>query len=154
VTSAVASEAPAGLAGEETLRMDGITVRFGDEIVKRMRTSTGVPGASTPTGHFAVTDRLSTGVEEGPYGCCVLALSAVQPLHLSDWDGGNRIAIHATDDTADLGHPASHGCARISNADADWLYPQTALGTPVMVYDTTGKSPGVDNAPAGAAPGY
>jgi ABC-type branched-subunit amino acid transport system ATPase component len=29
VTSAVASEAPAGLAGEETLRMDGITVRFG-----------------------------------------------------------------------------------------------------------------------------
>jgi hypothetical protein len=77
-----------------------ITVFYGNEVVRRIRTSTGVAGATTPTGHFAVTDRLSTGVEEGPYGCCILALSAIQPLHLSDWDGGNRIAIHATDDTA------------------------------------------------------
>jgi lipoprotein-anchoring transpeptidase ErfK/SrfK len=110
-----------------------ITVRFGDEIVKRMRTSTGVAGASTPTGHFAVTDRLSTGVAEGPYGCCVLALSAVQPLHLSDWDGGNRIAIHATDDTADLGHPASHGCAHVDDADGHWLLEHIPDGTPVVI---------------------
>ncbi len=29
-----------------------------------------------------------------------------------------------------------------------------ALGTPVIVYDTTGRSPSVKNAPADAAPGY
>ena len=106
---------------------------YGGEVVRRIRTSTGVPGASTPTGHFAVTDRLSTGVEEGPYGCCVLALSAVHPLHLSDWDGGNRIAIHATNDTEALGHPASHGCAHVDNADGRWLLANIPDGTPVVV---------------------
>jgi lipoprotein-anchoring transpeptidase ErfK/SrfK len=51
-------------------------------------------------------------------------------------------------------YPASHGCVRISNADADWLFGQITIGTPVIVYDTTGKSPSVNNAPATAAPGY
>jgi lipoprotein-anchoring transpeptidase ErfK/SrfK len=110
-----------------------ITVVYGNRVVRRIETSTGVPGATTPTGRFAVTDRLSTGVAEGPYGCCILALSAVQPLHLSDWDGGNRIAIHATDDTADLGHPASHGCAHVDDANGRWLLSHIPDGTPVVV---------------------
>jgi lipoprotein-anchoring transpeptidase ErfK/SrfK len=112
-----------------------ITVAYGDQIVRRFRTSTGVPGASTPTGHFAVTDRLRTGVEHGPYGCCILALSAVQPLHLSDWDGGNRIAIHATDAIAELGRPASHGCAHVTDADGSWLLSHIPDGTPVVIAD-------------------
>ena len=110
-----------------------ITVLYGNEIIRRIQTSTGVLGATTPTGRFAVTDRLSTGVAEGPYGCCILALSAVQPLHLSDWDGGNRIAIHATDDTADLGHPASHGCAHVDDANGRWLLAHIPDGTPVVI---------------------
>jgi lipoprotein-anchoring transpeptidase ErfK/SrfK len=110
-----------------------ITVLYDNQAIRRIRTSTGVPGATTPTGHFAVTDRLSTGVQEGPYGCCILALSAVQPLHLSDWNGGNRIAIHATDDTADLGHPASHGCAHVDDADGRWLLGHIPDGTPVVI---------------------
>jgi lipoprotein-anchoring transpeptidase ErfK/SrfK len=110
-----------------------ITVAYGNEVVRRIETSTGVAGATTPTGRFAVTDRLSTGVAEGPYGCCILALSAVQPLHLSDWDGGNRIAIHATDDTAALGHPASHGCAHVDDADGHWLLAHIPDGTPVVI---------------------
>jgi lipoprotein-anchoring transpeptidase ErfK/SrfK len=110
-----------------------ITVLYGNGVVRRFPTSTGVPGATTPTGHFAVTDRLSTGVAEGPYGCCVLALSGVQPLHLSDWDGGTRIAIHATDDTAALGHPASHGCAHVTDAEGRWLLSHIPDGTPVVV---------------------
>ena len=44
-------------------------------------------------------------------------------------------------------YPASHGCARISNPDADWLFPQIALGTPVIVYDTTGRSPSREERP-------
>jgi lipoprotein-anchoring transpeptidase ErfK/SrfK len=110
-----------------------ITVLFANRVVRRIRTSTGVAGATTPTGHFAVTDRLSTGVQEGPYGCCILALSAVQLLHLSDWDGGDRIAIHATNDTEALGHPASHGCAHVDNADGRWLLAHIPDGTPVVI---------------------
>lgn len=112
-----------------------ITVLYGNQVVKRYRTSTGVAGASTPTGHFAVTDRLLTGVQHGPYGCCILALSAIQPRHLSDWDGGDRIAIHATDDTAELGRPASHGCAHVSDADGRWLLTYIPDGTPVVIAD-------------------
>jgi lipoprotein-anchoring transpeptidase ErfK/SrfK len=110
-----------------------ITVSYGDRVVKRIRTSTGVVGASTPTGHFAVTDRLRTGTEGGAYGCCILALSAVQPRHLSDWNGGNRIAIHATVDVADLGRPASHGCAHVDDADGHWLLAHIPDGTPVVI---------------------
>ncbi len=110
-----------------------ITVFWGNELIRRIPTSTGVAGATTPTGHFAVTDRLKTGVRYGPYGCCILALSAVQPLHLSDWDGGNRIAIHATDDTEALGHPASHGCAHVSDAEGAWLLAHIPDGTPVVI---------------------
>jgi lipoprotein-anchoring transpeptidase ErfK/SrfK len=110
-----------------------ITVFHGNDVVRRIPTSTGVPGATTPTGHFAVTDRLQTGVEDGPYGCCILALSGIQPLHLSDWDGGNRIAIHATDDTAALGHPASHGCAHVDDAEGHWLLEHIPDGTLVVI---------------------
>jgi len=112
-----------------------ITVLYNHQVVERYRTSTGVPGASTPTGHFAVTDRLLTGVQYGPYGCCILALSAIQPRHLSDWDGGDRIAIHATDDTAELGQPASHGCVHVSDADGHWLLAHIPDGTPVVIAD-------------------
>jgi lipoprotein-anchoring transpeptidase ErfK/SrfK len=110
-----------------------ITVSYGDRIIERFRTSTGVAGASTPAGHFAVTDRLRTGTEVGPYGCCILALSAMQPRHLSDWDGGDRIAIHATVDTGDLGRPASHGCAHVDDADGHWLLAHIPNGTPVVI---------------------
>jgi lipoprotein-anchoring transpeptidase ErfK/SrfK len=110
-----------------------ITVLYGNQVIKHFVTSTGVAGANTPTGRFAVTDRLTTGVEYGPYGCCILALSGIQPRHLSDWDGGYRIAIHATDDTAALGHPASHGCAHVSDANGRWLLAHIPDGTPVVI---------------------
>jgi lipoprotein-anchoring transpeptidase ErfK/SrfK len=116
-----------------SLEQQRITVSYGDEVVRRFRTSTGVQGAETPTGHFAVTDRLKTGVEQGPYGCCILALSAVQPRHLSDWDGGDRIAIHATNAVAELGRPASHGCAHVDDADGHWLLAHIPSGTPVVI---------------------
>ncbi|MHB8465933.1 MAG: L,D-transpeptidase family protein [Acidimicrobiales bacterium] len=51
------------------------------------------------------------------------------------------------------GWPASHGCVRVSYDDADWLYPQMPVGTAIVVYDTTGKSPAVTQVPAGATPG-
>jgi len=40
-------------------------------------------------------------------------------------------------------YPASHGCARLSNADADWIFPLIPVGTPVIVY-----GPSTPNGPA------
>jgi hypothetical protein len=101
--------------------------------VRHFPIATGKPTAPTPTGHFAVTDRLTTGDPEGPYGCCILALSATAPHHISDWDGGNRIAIHSTPETYSIGYSVSHGCMRLSLADGQWLIDHIPLGTPAVV---------------------
>jgi hypothetical protein len=103
------------------------------KLVERFPIATGKPTAPTPTGLFAVTDRLTTGDPEGPYGCCILALSARAPHKISDWDGGNRIAIHSTPETDSIGYSVSHGCMRLSLADGQWLISHIPLATPVRV---------------------
>jgi hypothetical protein len=103
------------------------------KLVQHFPIATGKPTAPTPTGLFAVTDRLTTGDPEGPYGCCILALSAKAPHKISDWDGGNRIAIHSTPETDSIGYSVSHGCMRLSLADGEWLIRHIPLATPVRV---------------------
>jgi lipoprotein-anchoring transpeptidase ErfK/SrfK len=80
-----------------------------------------------------VTDRLETGDPEGPYGCCILALSATAPHAIPGWTGGDRIAIHATPETQTIGQPDSHGCLRVTQAEARWLIYHVPLGTPVLI---------------------
>ena len=42
-------------------------------------------------------------------------------------------AIHGSYSVPD--YPASHGCVRVTIADADTLFQRIAVGTPVLVYD-------------------
>jgi lipoprotein-anchoring transpeptidase ErfK/SrfK len=95
----------------------------------------GTPEAPTPTGHFAITDRLTTGDPGGPYGCCILGTSAQAPHHISDWDGGNRIAIHSTPTYtySSIGQSISHGCMHVTLAEGHWLLSHIPLGTPVNI---------------------
>jgi hypothetical protein len=101
--------------------------------IRHFLIATGKPTAPTPTGLYAVTDRLTTGDPEGPYGCCILALSAKAPHKISDWDGGNRIAIHSTPETDSIGHTVSHGCMRLSLPAGRWLLAHIPLATPVRI---------------------
>lgn len=110
-----------------------LTVRLGARDVKRYTVAIGAPGSPTPTGRFAVTDRLLTGDPAGPYGCCILALSAVAPHFIQGWTGGNRIAIHSTPETSTIGDPVSHGCIRLTLAEGRWLIDHIPLGTPTIV---------------------
>jgi hypothetical protein len=110
-----------------------LTVLHGGKPMEHYSIAVGAPGAPTPTGHFAVTDRLNTGNPAGPYGCCILALSAQAPHAIQDWSGGNRIAIHSTPETDSIGKPVSHGCMRLSLAEGRWLLSHIPLGTPTLV---------------------
>jgi lipoprotein-anchoring transpeptidase ErfK/SrfK len=101
--------------------------------VKRFTIAIGAPSAPTPTGRFAVTDRLHTGDPAGPYGCCILALSAKAPHAIQDWSGGNRIAIHSTPETSSIGEPVSHGCMRLTLPEGRWLLKHIPLGTPTLI---------------------
>ena len=118
---------------EVNLSAKKLTVLENGKGVERYTVAVGRPDAPTPTGHFAVTDRLATHDPSGPYGCCILALSAESPHAIQGWSGGNRIAIHSTPDSGSIGEAVSHGCVRVTFADGTWLLKHIPLGTPTVI---------------------
>jgi lipoprotein-anchoring transpeptidase ErfK/SrfK len=110
-----------------------LTLRRGGRVVRRINVAIGRAGSETPTGRFAVTDKLA-GTGYGPYyGCCILALSGHQPNTPPGWTGGDRLAIHGTDSPATIGAAASAGCLRASDADLQELMRRVPVGTPVSI---------------------
>jgi lipoprotein-anchoring transpeptidase ErfK/SrfK len=110
-----------------------LTLRRNGRAVKRLKVAIGRPGSDTPTGRFAITDKLP-GTNYGPYyGCCILALSGHQPNTPPGWTGGNRLAIHGTNAPSTIGTPASAGCLRAADADLRVLMDKVPLGTPVFI---------------------
>jgi len=110
-----------------------LTVLENGKAVEHYSVAVGRPSAPPPTGRFAVTDRLNTGDPGGPYGCCILALSAKSPHAIQGWSGGDRIAIHSTIQTSTIGEPVSHGCLRLTLAEGKWLLDHIPLGTPALI---------------------
>jgi hypothetical protein len=110
-----------------------VVLRAYGKAVRRLSVAIGGPGTSTPTGRFAVTDKLS-GSRFGPYyGCCILALSGHQPSTPPGWTGGDRLAIHGTDSPGTIGAAASAGCLRASEGDLHALMNAVPLGTTVHI---------------------
>jgi lipoprotein-anchoring transpeptidase ErfK/SrfK len=116
-----------------SLQTRTLTVLDNGHVAHRYTVAIGAPSAPTPTGRYAVTDRLLTGNPAGPYGCCILALSATAPHAIQDWSGGNRIAIHSTPETSSIGEAVSHGCVRLTLAEGRWLVDHIPLGTPTLI---------------------
>jgi L,D-transpeptidase catalytic domain len=110
-----------------------LVVRRADRVLRRVRVAVGRPGTPTPVGRFAVTDKLSGPRYSAAYGCCILALSAHQPNLPSGWPGGDRIAVHGTNDPGSIGAAASAGCPRAGEADMRYLMRTVPLGAPVVV---------------------
>ncbi len=110
-----------------------LTVLDHGRVVERYTVAIGAQGAPTPTGRFAVTDRLVTNDPGGPYGCCILALTANAPHAIQGWTGGTRIAIHSTPETSSIGEAASHGCVRVTLPQGRWLLAHIPLGTPTLI---------------------
>jgi lipoprotein-anchoring transpeptidase ErfK/SrfK len=110
-----------------------VVVRRAERVVQRIRVAVGSPSTPTPTGRFAVTDKLLTGDVSSPYGCCILALSAQQPHTPQGWGGGDRIAIHATNLPETIGTAASLGCLRADAEEARRLVRTVPLGTVVRI---------------------
>lgn len=80
--------------------------------------------ADTPTGHFKVGRQID-GVRHGPLG------DLFRPKY---FNGG--IAVHGSPSIPP--YPASHGCARLSNAAINWIWStnKIPLKTTVWVYNT------------------
>jgi L,D-transpeptidase catalytic domain len=105
----------------------------GSAVLRRVPVGIGRPGSPTPTGRFAVTDKLDGAAYSPYYGCCILALSATQPDLPAGWTGGNRIAIHGTPSPSDFGRAVSAGCVHAPDATLRYLMRVVPLGTPVVI---------------------
>ena len=100
-----------------------------NKIVARIKVGIGSATTPTPTGRFAITDKLP-GAELSPaYGCCVLALSGNQPHPPPGWGGSEtRIAIHGGAFGA-----ISAGCLHARTSALRFLMAHVPLGTRVTI---------------------
>lgn len=110
-----------------------VYVRSGDETVYTMIASTGMDG-STPTGDFTVGmrgDHFYNPDEAMGADYWVAFLDTTYLFHSvpTGVDAGDYLEAEAVK----LGQPASHGCVRLTVADAQWLYDQLPEGTPVHI---------------------
>ena len=110
-----------------------LTLRHGRRAVGSFPVAVGRPGTETPTGRFAVTDKLHPDDPASPYGCCLLALSGHQTRLIAGWPGGDRLAIHATPNLETVGKAASLGCMRARTVDIRRLMRTVPVGKPVFV---------------------
>jgi lipoprotein-anchoring transpeptidase ErfK/SrfK len=109
-----------------------VTVYRHGRAVRRFHVAVGRPSTPTPTGRFAVTDKLNMSGNPA-YGCCAMALSGHQTRIASGWSGGDRLAIHGTHLVSSIGTAASFGCLRALDQNARWLMNHVYLGTIVEI---------------------
>ena len=110
-----------------------VTVRRNGRVVHRFDVAVGARATPTPTGRFAVTDKLALTGGSPAYGCCALALNGHQPNLKQGWRGGDRLAIHGTTELGTIGQAASLGCLRARDSDARWVIQNVLLGTVVEI---------------------
>lgn len=110
-----------------------LELRREDELLKRFSVAVGREGSSTPTGRFAVTDKLDGAAYSGYFGCCILPISGTQPNLPAGWPGGDRLAIHGTSSPETIGQAASAGCLRADEESMQALMRRVPVGTPVFI---------------------
>jgi hypothetical protein len=100
-------------------------------LVRTIPVGIGAPGSPTPTGHFAVAEKV-TGPFGPAYGCCILALTARQPHLPPGWNTRITyyVAIHAG---SGQGAAVSAGCLHATEADVRYLMRTVPLGTAVEI---------------------
>jgi hypothetical protein len=110
-----------------------LAIRTDGRTTARMPVGIGAPYHPTPTGRFAITDKLRMGGPGTTYGCCALALSAHQPNVPDTWNGLDRIAIHGTQSPQTIGVAASLGCLHARERDLHRLIRLVPIGAPVFI---------------------
>jgi L,D-transpeptidase-like protein len=107
-----------------------LRVRSGARVARTMRIGIGAAGTPTPTGRFAITDKLNGAAYSPVYGCCILALSGHQTNLPHGWTGGDRLAIHGGSTSGAV----STGCLHASTAALTYLMRTVPLGAQVVIH--------------------
>jgi lipoprotein-anchoring transpeptidase ErfK/SrfK len=105
----------------------------GANVLLRARAGIGRATNPTPPGRYSLTDKLAGSRFGSVYGCCVLAISGVQPHLPPGFRAGARLALHGTSDPSSIGRAASSGCVRLKDSVLRRLWREAPLGTEVRI---------------------
>jgi hypothetical protein len=118
-----------------------LTLFNGTRTVRTFKVATGQAAYPTPTGNFAVADKQRNPWWRPPDSEWAQDAKPIPPGPGNPlgtrWMGltAPLVGIHGTPDAASVGYSASHGCIRMYIPDADWLFDQVEIGTPVLIVD-------------------
>ncbi len=103
--------------------------------VKAMTCSTG--GSNTPLGNYSAGQKYRWQVLDGPcYGQYCTRITGHVLFH-SVWYYSYDLDSQSTVQYNKLGTAASHGCVRLTVADAKWIYDNISSGTPITIFSGT-----------------
>ncbi|MGH3008591.1 MAG: L,D-transpeptidase [Gaiellaceae bacterium] len=101
-------------------------------VARSIPVAIGTASSPTPTGRFAVAEKLPGSGFASVYGCCILGLTAHQPHPPAGWSTSRAyfIAIHGG---SGIGAAVSAGCLHASEADLRFLMRWIPLGTAIRI---------------------
>jgi lipoprotein-anchoring transpeptidase ErfK/SrfK len=110
---------------------------LGEEVIASYPVAIGRQGWETPTGSFAVLQKVPYPTWQHPFTNEIIPPGPANPLGdrwIGFWtDGKNYIGFHGTPNEELIGQAVSHGCVRMRNSDIVALYEKVEMGTPVIV---------------------
>ena len=103
-------------------------------VVKIYSTAVGAPSSPTPTGTYAIAQRISNPTWYGP-NHKVVGPGKGNPVG-TRWMGLSHkgYGIHGTNNPRSIGHNASHGCVRMRNRDVEDLFARVPVGDVVELH--------------------
>jgi lipoprotein-anchoring transpeptidase ErfK/SrfK len=111
----------------------------GTKIWRVLSVATGQAIYPTPTGNWHVVDLQRNPWWRPPDSPWAKGLKPIPPGPGNPlgtrWMGLDAagVGMHGTPDDASIGYSASHGCIRMHVPDAEWLFDQVHIGTPVFI---------------------
>ena len=111
----------------------------GESLVRTLGVATGQSAYPTPSGMWHIVTMQANPWWIPPNSAWAQGEKPVPPGPGNPlgtrWMGLDAagVGIHGTPDAASIGYSASHGCIRMRIPDAEWLFTQVSVGTPVYI---------------------
>jgi lipoprotein-anchoring transpeptidase ErfK/SrfK len=111
----------------------------GEQPWRTIQVATGQATYPTPLGSWHVVDMQRNPWWRPPDSAWAKGLKPIPPGPGNPlgtrWMGLDAagVGMHGTPDAASIGYSASHGCIRMRIPDAEWLFGQVRIGTPVFI---------------------
>ena len=143
---------PAGVTGrwiQVDLFEQTLAAYDGNRLVYATLVSSGLDEWPTRPGLFHIYAKLLADRMRGTYRADGSDFYSLEAVPWTMYYDGAR-ALHGEYWHDRLGFKRSHGCVNLAVLDARWLYDWAAKGTPVWVYDPSGRTPTNIDAAGGA----